>query len=54
LNIGNYESNVVDNINQIAEFIEAWKNKVIAIKYSCIDMEQKEEKRLQFFSKYLQ
>ena len=53
LNIGNYEENVVESIDAIVKFIESWKNKVIDLDISRIDMNKKEKQRLKFFSGFV-
>src|SRR5690606_35583904 len=51
LNIGNYESNVEDNIEEIRQFVIKWHNKVVnhTITEPILSYKYKEEKRLRFF-----
>ncbi len=51
LNIGNYDDNVKDHVNEIEEFIDYWGNRAIKPELDCIDMNNKERRRLNFFKK---
>ncbi len=55
LNIGNYENNVTDNIDNIRTFVQEWKRKSLdASPYlPLIDYKEKEKKRLSFFRSLL-
>ena len=53
LYIGNYENNVIDNVSNIVKFVEAWKNKKFNIDLNCIDMYQKEKKRVDYFRAFM-
>jgi len=51
LQIGNHESNVVDSIEAIGEFVRGWQGRrVNPADITCIDIVAKERARLKFFS----
>ncbi|MBE7175755.1 MAG: glycosyltransferase [Mucilaginibacter polytrichastri] len=55
LNIGNYENNVNDHLDEIAEFIKTWSGKKVKREelFDLIDVSKKEQRRLDFLESFM-